>query len=551
MKRKSWIKRSPWLGVAALLAGITGPTAQAQQLDPPPVSSVVPISATAPVAPGAPVNRQAALEERVAQLEAELRAQRSQLQRTPAVQAQEASYANLAPAASSAAPAKPGEPYQVGSDLKMSANWKDGLNIESANKDFRVHVGGRTQLDWTGFTPDATPIMGGPVGSQNAVNFRRARLRIDGTCYETMDWCSEWEFSNTVNLNPGVAGAPGAPSEITGNVANIVVPTDVWWNFKELPLIGNIRIGNLKPCFGLEHLTSSRFLDFIERSYIQDAYTGPFNNGFEPGILAYNWTENQMATGAISLTRHMNNPFAFGDGGHENSLTGRLTWTPFFDEPSHGRYMMHLGIGAQYSGTNDGRLRIRARNSVRNGASPFLSNIVDTGSLLGNSQAIIMPEFAVVYGPWLFQSEYAASFLDGAATLAGAPINGGRMFTQAYYAEVLYFLTGEHREYERKQAAFGRVVPYENFYCVRAMGGGRCVSRGAWQVGLRYNVIDLRDGGFNGGYGQDMTVGLNWFLNPNMKIQWNYVLAGRVAPTGGQGTDGTYNGFGMRVAHDF
>ncbi len=48
-----------------------------------------------------------------------------------------------------------------------------------------------------------------------------------------------------------------------------------------------------------------------------------------------------------------------------------------------------------------------------------------------------------------------------------------------------------------------------------------------------------------------MTVGLNWFLNPNFKIQWNYVLAGRVAPAGGQGTDGTYNGFGMRVAHDF
>ncbi len=66
-----------------------------------------------------------------------------------------------------------------------------------------------------------------------------------------------------------------------------------------------------------------------------------------------------------------------------------------------------------------------------------------------------MPELAVVYGPWLFQTEYAASFLNGAATLAGAPINGGQMFTQAYYAEVLYFLTGEHREYERKQAAFG------------------------------------------------------------------------------------------------
>ena len=46
-----------------------------------------------------------------------------------------------------------------------------------------------------------------------------------------------------------------------------------------------------------------------------------------------------------------------------------------------------------------------------------------------------------------------------------------------------------------------------------------------------------------------MTLGVNWFLNPNMKVQWNYFLAYRdVAGTAG---DGFINGFGVRTAIDF
>ena len=32
--------------------------------------------------------------------------------------------------------------YEVGSDLKMTATWRNGVQFESANKDFRFHVGG-------------------------------------------------------------------------------------------------------------------------------------------------------------------------------------------------------------------------------------------------------------------------------------------------------------------------------------------------------------------------------------------------------------------------
>ena len=98
----------------------------------------------------------------------------------------------------------------------------------------------------------------------------------------------------------------------------------------------------------------------------------------------------------------------------------------------------------------------------------------------------------------------------------------GNVFVYGWYAEALYFLTGEHREYEKKSGAFGRVVPHDNL-------GSKC-GCGAWQVGARYSMANLSDSGMDGGRADDVTLGLNWFLNPNMKIQSNYVYTMRDAP---------------------
>ena len=52
---------------------------------------------------------------------------------------------------------KPHEGYVIGSDLGMTAKWQHGLELYSKNKDFRVHLGGRTQIDAVWLTaPDLT-----------------------------------------------------------------------------------------------------------------------------------------------------------------------------------------------------------------------------------------------------------------------------------------------------------------------------------------------------------------------------------------------------------
>jgi phosphate-selective porin OprO/OprP len=180
-------------------------------------------------------------------------------------------------------------------------------------------------------------------------------------------------------------------------------------------------------------------------------------------------------------------------------------------------------------------------------------------------------------GPWSFQSEYFGSWLYNARTTSAGPLatNGfqpppgtrvGTVYYQAAYAEVLYFLTGESRTYSKIEYRFDRPIPHNNFYAIRGGGSGRriSVSEGAWQVGLRYNYLCLDDSGVNGGVLNGCTLGLNWLLNPNARVYFNYdctyrdfrntpfnKVKGDVVPWPSFDGSGWVHGFGTRLAFDF
>jgi phosphate-selective porin OprO/OprP len=79
-----------------------------------------------------------------------------------------------------------------------------------------------------------------------------------------------------------------------------------------------------------------------------------------------------------------------------------------------------------------------------------------------------------------------------------------------------YFLTGERRPY--KSGVFGRVRPKKNFSPAND-------SWGAWELAARYSWLDLGadEASMNGGELDDIAFGLNWYLNPNARIMWDYV----------------------------
>jgi phosphate-selective porin OprO/OprP len=468
---------------------------------------------------------------------------------------------------------KPEDPYEVGSDLAMATKWNYGLQAESAHKDFRVKVGGRIQMDTTAFSRDDSvaqaPSQGG-LNQQlrNAVDFRRARLRVDGRMYELYDFVGEYDFSNQLNAN-----ASTIPSEtVLGNYAAI---TENWIQIREVPGVGIIRGGNQKDPFGFEHLTSSRWLNFMERSYAQDLYEGPFNNGFIPGVRLLNTSDDQRATWSVGAFKNTTNPFGFANTSSANMAVGRITWLPYYED--EGKKLLHLGIAGRAMQTNNDTVRFRARGDLRNGPpGPLNSIYIDSGNLTAPWENQLGLELVGNNGPWSFQSEYFGCWLyntiSNKTAFTGTPIPGnanynpnygtaglqpfytpvGTYFTNSGYAEVLYFITGESRAYDRLEARFDRPIPRNNFYVVRDPTGRLRASEGAVQVGLRYQYANLSDHTINGGTLNALTAGVNWMFNPNSRLYFNYDFCYRDFTNNfNNNASGWITGFGTRLAFDF
>jgi phosphate-selective porin OprO/OprP len=486
---------------------------------------------------------------------------------------------------------QPKEPYEIGSDKALKDTWKDGFQAESANKDFRVKIGGRTQVDAVAFSaapgPNEPPTRGGlDPELADTVNFRRARFRMEGRMYELYDFAAEYDFVNQINVNNETY-----PTE--RDAGPLTAVTDLWLQIRELPVLGTVRVGNQKDPYGYEHLTSSRWLNFMERSFAQDAFEGPFNNGFLPGIQVLNSNEEGDIGWQVGQFKNTSNPFAFSNSSGGSMTVGRLVYLPVFED--EGRKLLHLGISGrtmeprrQYTsfdsttGLPNGdpitAVRFRSRGSIRNGPpGPLNAIYADSGLLQGNWQNMIGLELVGNNGPWSFQSEYFGSWLYNARTTSAGPLNTngfqpapgtnvGTVYYQSGYAEVLYFLTGESRTYSKIEYRFDRPIPHNNFYAIRGGGSGRrlSLSEGAWQVGVRYNYLCLDDGEVNGGVLNGMTLGLNWLLNPNARVYFNYdftyrdftstpftKVKGTVVPYQSYDGSGAIHGFGTRLAFDF
>lgn len=408
----------------------------------------------------------------------------------------------------------------------LSARWDNGLQFMSTDDSFRIHVGGNFQFDygWTAAS-EAVQLGSGGIGElADGAGFRFARIRIDGTMYQHFEWVTEFDFSNTANNDTGSSQQPiGSPSF-----------TNVWFGVNDLPVIGSLRAGWMDEPIGLSHLTSIRWLNFMERAPGIGALSLT-----SPGVLMHNTTAEERVTWALGFFHAQNDNFGFGFGDGQYAETGRITWLPWYEDD--GAQLLHLGVGATHRHLNNNDVELRGRPSVRTMPGVLEPALADTGSITAPTEDVVDVELAGVWGPWTLQSECAAIFIHDAVS-QGTP--RGTLFYQGAYVELLYFLTGETRAYDRRNAVFDRVIPRRDFNIWSSECGW-----GAWQVGLRYGYLDFQSKGANGATLNDIVLGLNWFLNPNAKLQWNLAIDHREStPTGSSGW--TYI-FGGRVAIDF
>jgi len=349
--------------------------------------------------------------------------------------------------------------------------WKEGLNFNSQDGSFKLKIGGRLQNDW--FWSSEEDSIKSNVGEQeDGVEFRRARIYFSGLIYDNVKYKLQLDFE-------------GGDADFK----------DAYLALTDFPL-GTLRMGHFKEPFSLDELTSSKYITFLERA-LPNAFAPSRNTG----IMLHNVSSNERITTAIGLFRDTDNygEDSGDDGGY--NVTGRITALPIYKDK--GASLLH--VGAAYSHRNPD-------DSFSFDASPeahLADDFVDTGSIAGDRVDLLGLEAAWVNGPFSLQSEYI--------TADAGRFTGSDVRFDGYYIQASYFLTGENRSYKTSEAAFSRTKPKKNY-----SSGGGC---GAWEVKARYSELDLNDGSITGGELDNITAGLNWYLNPNTKIMWDYIHA--------------------------
>lgn len=404
---------------------------------------------------------------------------------------------------------------------------------DDASKRPSVRVFGRIDLD-THHWPTADPLIdeletGGPDPAQSRYQVRRARIGVDGTIFPNVIYKIEMEFANAV-------------SEFR----------DLYIGLTNLPWNHTILVGNQKRPLGLEVMTSGNYLTFIERSMAGDTFNEDFRR---PGISAYGYTDSEAVGwqfGVYSLN-DFKTTGTFAGNSPQLSVNGRLFASPWYDEASGGRGYFHVGIAGQVSDPYEDPIPdapgvanttlFRTRMEMRS-----FRRWLDTGALDDvYSHNIVGAEAAFACGSFHAGGEYFWCNAERPEANTALTFGGG-------YVYAGYFLTGEHRPYNRQRGTWDRIKPHQNFFLVEQCDDSIARGWGAWEVAARYSYCDLTDTNVVdpvfGGVGRNVTFGLNWHLNPYTKVQFNYVI-GHIDQRTDEDLSGDFTGFATRLHIDW
>jgi len=183
--------------------------------------------------------------------------------------------------------------------------------------------------------------------------------------------------------------------------------------------------------------------------------------------------------------------------------------------------MVHLGLSYGVRSLSDDTNAISGSGKADFGYETTNGSnlkLFDTPDIAGfDNIKVSVLEFAAMNGPLSFQAEYAMADANGTNDYS---------FT-AWYVNIGYTLTGEHRSYKPTDGEFKRLKP---------------ASEGAWELALRLDHIDLNDGDVNGGSGDRYTIALNRYINYNFRVMFDYsrvyeIENGPVTHTNGDDAD--------------
>lgn len=408
-----------------------------------------------------------------------------------------------------------------------------GLSVESADGTNSIKFHGIVQVDHRLIFDGANDIRNrsdqraGNLGedgfhdANNSWNLRRARPTIEGTLLGKHDFRLMTDFAGgTVSIFDAYIDARFYPA------------------FK-------VRVGKFKSFVSLERLQSASDIKLNERSYVSNSLLPNRDLGIAVhGDILHN-TLN-YAFGLMNGVTDGGNISTGPQFSGRKEFTGRIFTTPFRNQESVLRGL-GVGVAATYTNVRGERnlnfTDTTSADATRNGLPNYLTDGQNFffryggATVADGTRLRISPQAYYYLGPMGVLSEYAIVRQDVSLSTGGPPPGGGpgsntaitpntgkTLHHEAWHVTLSYILTGE-------DASFQGVKPRHNF----DVGHGW----GAWEFVGRYSEISLDSdtfkdptgGSFVGGYAnlsesakaaRSWTVGLNWYLNQNVRAAVNY-----------------------------
>lgn len=365
-----------------------------------------------------------------------------------------------------------GSPAENNPELTISAG-KEGFFLTSPGGDFVFRARGYLQADGRFFFDQSSSAI-------DTFIIRRARPIFEGTVYKFFDF----------RIMPDFGG---------GNT----VLQDAYLDARFHPAF-KIRFGKAKEPFGLERLQSATDIIFIERSLATNLVPNR-----DLGIYLFGDISGDKVNYAAGIFNGVVD-LGSGDidtGGDSKDFVGRVFVRP----------VANLGIGiAVTAGDQDGSLSSPALPSYRtSGQVTFFRYrtglTADSTTIANGSRVRYSPQATFYSGPFGLLAEYVSSSQE---VILGT--NQAEIQNDAWNLTAHFVLTGEPAGYKGVSPGFPFDPETHTF--------------GAWEVAFRYSQLNIDEDAFPifadpltaASQAKNWALGLNWYLNKNVKFSFSY-----------------------------
>jgi phosphate-selective porin OprO/OprP len=377
-----------------------------------------------------------------------------------------------------------------------------GFSLASADGRNVIKFKGNYAFDGRWFTDDVTP------DTADTWLLRKVRPAFEGTLYGIFDY----------RLQPDFAGGKS-------------IILDAYASVRLRPW-AVIQVGKFKGPVGLERLQADQFNRFMELG-LPSALVPNRDMGVQwsgaVGKGAVSWQLGYFSGAADGSSTDSNtSPDTDNDGRKE--WQGRVFTNPFAHSDIFALRNLGFGIGGSY-GNRVGSPTAPLLTSVRTPGQQSISVYRANTATSPLNNATYADGDAVRWSPQLYYSwnnvgllsEYVESSQDVSRQVSAAQTRSATIDNSAWQVQLAWFITGEDESY----SSFDTQNPFR----VNAPGWG------AWELVARYHELRFDDAAFFGGansfadpartprsisaYG----VGLNWYLNQNVKWQLDYEIS--------------------------